>query len=185
MVDDICSDASLHMDKTLETLKLQLTTIRTGRANAGVLDGVKVDYYGSPTPLNQVAGISVGDARLLVVKPWEKSILRDVERAILEANLGFTPLNDGEMIRIPVPALTEERRREFVKQAKQRGEEAKIAVRSIRRDANEMLKAATKESEISEDDEKRGLRKVQELTDLHIARVEEILVHKENEIMEV
>lgn len=185
MLDDIQTEAKDQMERAIEALKKQLASIRTGRANAALLDSVRVSYYGSMTPLNQVANVGVADARLLVVKPWEKGILKDVEKAIVEANLGLTPSNDGEIVRVPIPALSEERRREYVKQTKSKGEDAKVAVRNARRDANEMLKSAMKDGEISEDDEKRGLKHVQDLTDAYVKKVDELLAHKEQEIMEV
>lgn len=185
MLDDIQNDANAQMEKAIEALKKQLSTIRTGRASPGLLDAVRVNYYGTMTPLSQVANVTVPDARLLVVKPWEKPLLKDIEKAIVEANLGLTPSNDGEIIRVPIPALSEERRKEYVKQTKQKGEDAKIAVRNARRDANELLKSATKDGDISEDDEKRGLKHVQDLTDAFVKRVDEALTKKEQEIMEV
>jgi ribosome recycling factor len=185
MLNDIQSDAKGNMDKAIEALKKHLGVIRTGRASAGMLDGVRIDYYGTPTPLQQVASVSIADARLIVVKPWEKNLLKDIEKAIVEANLGLQPANDGELIRLPIPALSEERRKEYVKQAKNRCEDAKVAVRNARRDANEMLKDATKDGEISEDDEKRGLKVIQDLTDEHVKKIDDLLAKKEAEIMEV
>lgn len=185
MLDDIQREAKNNMDKAIDALKKQLASIRTGRASTALLDGVRVDYYGSKTPLNQVASITVADPRLLVIKPWERNMLKEIEKAIVEANLGLSPSNDGEVVRVPIPALSEERRKDYVKQAKTRGEEAKVAIRNARRDANEMLKEAMKDGEISEDDEKRGLKAVQDLTDAYVKKVDELLAHKEAEIMEV
>lgn len=185
MLNDIQHEAKDQMEKVIEVLKKQLATIRTGRANASILDGVRVNYYGSLTPLNQVANVTVADARLLMIKPWEKGILKDIEKAVVEANLGLMPSNDGDFIRVPIPALSEERRKDYVKQTKSKGEDAKVAIRNARRDANEMLKSATKDGEISEDDEKRGLKHIQDLTDTFVKKVDELLVHKEAEIMEV
>lgn len=185
MLDDIQREAKNNMDKAIDALKKQLASIRTGRASTALLDGVRVDYYGSKTPLNQVASITVADPRLLVIKPWERNMLKEIEKAIVEANLGLSPSNDGEVVRVPIPALSEERRRDYVKQAKTRGEEAKVAIRNARRDANEMLREAMKDGEISEDDEKRGLKAVQDLTDAYVKKVDELLAHKEAEIMEV
>ena len=185
MIDDIKSETQDAMEKAIEALKKQLTTIRAGRANAGVLDGVKVDYYGTPTPLNQVGNVSATDPTMIVVKPWEKNLLTDIERAINEANLGLNASNDGEIVRVPIPPLSEERRKEYAKQAKGRCEDAKVAVRNARRDANDMLKSATKEKEISEDDEKRGLKDVQDLTDSFVAKIDELFANKEAEILEV
>lgn len=185
MMDDICHDATAQMEKAVEAFKRTLTTVRAGRAHTSLLDGVKVDYYGSPTPLSQVATVSAPDARLLTVKPWEKNLLGDIERAIMEANIGLNPMNDGDLVRVPIPPLSEERRREMVKQAKGKAEDAKLAVRNARRDANDMLKSATKDGDISEDDEKRGLKNVQESTDSHVKLIDSILGKKEAEIMEV
>ena len=185
MVDDIVSETKSNMDKVIDALKKQLVTIRTGRASPGMLDGVRVDYYGTPTPLNQLASVTAQDARLLVIKPFEKRTLKDIEKAIVEANLGFNPSNDGEVVRVPMPPLSTERRKEYVKLSKGKGEDAKVSIRNARRDSNEMLKDATKEKAISEDDEKRGLKLVQDLTDAYIKTVDTMLVKKEAEIMEV
>lgn len=185
MLNDIQNDARENMEKAIEALRKQLAVIRAGRASAGMLDGVRVDYYGSATPLNQVAQVTTPDARLILVKPYEKSLLKEIEKAIVEANLGLTPANDGEVIRVPIPPLSEERRREYVKAAKARCEDAKVAIRNSRRDANELLKAATKDGDISEDDEKRGLKAVQDLTDEYVKKIDELLAKKEAEIMEV
>lgn len=185
MLNDIQTEARENMEKAIEALKKHLSVIRTGRANVGMLDGIRVDYYGTPTPLNQVASVSTPDARLILIKPWEKPLLKEIEKAIVESNIGLTPANDGDVIRVPIPALSEERRKEYVKQAKNRCEDAKVAVRNARRDANELLKEATKEGEISEDDEKRGLKGIQDLTDDYVKKVDELLAKKESEIMEV
>ena len=185
MLNEIQNEARDNMEKALDALKKQLTSIRTGRANISMLDGIRVDYYGTPTPLNQIANVTTPDARLIMVKPYEKQLLKEIEKAIVDSNIGLTPGNDGDVLRLPIPALSEERRKEYVKQAKGRCEDAKVAVRNARRDANEMLKEATKESEISEDDEKRGLKLVQDLTDEYVKRVDELFVKKEGEIMEV
>jgi ribosome recycling factor len=185
MLDDITKDAKDNMEKALDALKKQLQTIRTGRANPGMLDSVRVDYYGSMTPLNQIATVSAQDARLLIVKPFEKRVLKDIEKAIVEANLGFNPASDGEVLRVPMPPLSTERRKEYVKLTKTKGEDAKIAIRNVRRDANEMLKEAQKDSSITQDDEKRGLKTVQDTTDAYIKKVDEMLSKKEQEIMEV
>lgn len=185
MLEDICSEAKEQMQKTLEALKKQLATIRTGRASVSLLDGVRVDYYGSISPISQVATVGSPDSRSLVVKPWDKAMLKPIEKAIQEANLGLVPMIDSDLVRVPVPALTEERRKEFVKQARTRGEDAKVAVRNARRDANELFKDAVKESGLSEDDEKKGLKTTQELTDHAIAEIDKLLVHKEAEIMVV
>jgi ribosome recycling factor len=185
MLDDITKDAKDNMDKVLDALKKQLVTIRTGRANPSMLDGVRVDYYGTMTPLNQVATVSAQDARLLIIKPFEKRIIKDIEKAIVEANLGFNPMSDGDFVRVPMPPLSTERRKEYVKLTKTKGEDAKVAVRNVRRDANEMLKEAQKEGSITQDDEKRGLKTVQDTTDAYVKKIDEMLVKKEAEIMEV
>jgi ribosome recycling factor len=185
VLDDIVKDTKDNMEKVIEALKKNLATIRTGRASPAMLDSVRVDYYGTPTALNQLATISVADARLLVVKPFEKKVLKDIERAIVEANLGFNPNNDGETIRLAMPPLSTERRKEYVKMSKSKGEEAKVAIRNVRRDSNEMLKEACADSSITQDDEKRGLKSVQDLTDAYVKTVDEQLAKKEKEIMEV
>lgn len=185
MINDITNDMKANIEKTIDALKKQLASIRTGRAHVSLLDSVKLDYYGTPTPLAQVATLTTSDARTIVVKPWERGLQKQIEKAILEANLGLTASTDGDIIRVPVPTLTEERRKEFCKQAKVRAEEAKLAIRNARRDANEMLKSATKDGDISEDDEKRGLKSVQDATDSSIVHVDELLAKKEEEIMTV
>ena len=185
MLDNICSEAKEQMHKAVAALKKQLATIRTGRASVSLLDGVRVDFYGTLSPISQVATVGCPDPRSLSVKPWDKAMLKPIEKAIGEANLGLVPMIDNDMVRVPVPALTEERRKEFVKQARQRGEDAKIAVRNARRDANEMFKDALKESSISEDDDKKGHKTTQELTDHAIAEIDKLLTHKEAEIMVV
>ena len=185
MLNDIMKDAKDNMDKALDGLKKGLATIRTGRANPSMLDNVRVDYYGTATPLNQVANVTAQDARLLLIKPFEKRILKDIEKAIIEANLGFNPSSDGDFIRVPMPPLSTERRKEYVKLSKTKGEDAKVAIRNVRRDANEMIKEATKEGSITQDDEKRGLKVVQETTDACVKKVDDLLAAKEKEIMEV
>ncbi|MBN1960871.1 MAG: ribosome recycling factor [Deltaproteobacteria bacterium] len=185
MVDDVFADLKGQNQETLNALKNQLGKLRTGRANVAILDDVRVDYYGVPTPLNQCASVHVADARLIVVKPYEKKIIGDIEKAIMTADVGITPQSDGEVIRLPIPGLTEERRRELVKQAKHRGEEAKIALRNHRRDANELLKELEKEKEISQDDLKRNLENVQEILDQDVTKVDQIITTKEKEILEI
>lgn len=185
MLDEIVSSTKSDMEKVLEALKKALATIRTGRAHVSLLDPVRVDYYGAISPLSQIANITIPDPKLLVVKPWDKSMTKAIEKAILEANLGLNASTDGDLVRVPVPSLTEERRREFVKQAKQRAEDAKVAVRNARRDANEMMKDATKDGSMSEDDEKTGLKQVQDLTDMFTKEVDKLVEHKEAEIMTV
>lgn len=178
-------DANNRMDKTLEALRAELAKVRTGKATTALLDGIKVDYYGTLTPINQVGNISVLDSHTLSITTWDKSMLQAVDKAILEANLGFNPISDGTNLRIPVPPLTEERRKDFVKLIKKFGEDSKIAIRNIRRDANEHLKKEEKDKKISEDELKHNESEVQKLTDHHIKMIDEILIHKEKEIMEV
>ncbi|HEY8278903.1 MAG TPA: ribosome recycling factor [Bdellovibrionota bacterium] len=170
---------------SLKSLKEHLGKVRTGRANVSLLDGVMVDYYGTPTPIKQVANLSTPDARTVQVQAWEAGILPAIEKAIIAANLGLTPMNDGKLIRVPVPALTEERRKELVKQCKKMAEESKVAIRNHRRDANEMLKKQEKEKQISEDEAKRGETEIQKKTDSAVAEVDKILGDKEKEILTI
>ncbi len=185
MTEDVIKDLQTRIEKTIDDLRKELSRIRTGRANPAMLEGVRVNYYGTPTPLSGVASINVPEPRLITIKPWDKSALRDIEKAISEANLGVNPMNDGEIIRLPVPPLTEERRKEIAKQVKGKGEEHKVAIRSIRRDSNEMLKEMQKEKQITEDDLKRATERVQKETDGGIARVDEVVAKKEKEVLEV
>lgn len=173
------------MKKSIETVRNELAKIRSGRATTTLLDGVKVDYYGTPTPLNQVGNVSAPEARLLTVQPWEKGMVPAIEKAIREANLGLNPQNDGALIRIPIPPLNEERRKELVKLGKKYAEDGKVAVRNVRRDANEHFKKAEKDHKISEDDSKDAQDKVQKMTDSYIKKIDEMLTIKEKEIMEV
>jgi len=173
------------MHKAVEVVRAELTKIRTGKATTALLDAVKVDYYGTPTPLQQVGSVSVPDVHLVTVTPWDKGMLSHIEKAILTANLGLNPSNDGTIIRVPIPPLNEERRRELAKLVKKFGEEGKIAIRNIRRDTNEHLKKAEKDEHFSEDERKRGELEVQKFTDLHIKEVDNLLALKEKEIMEV
>lgn len=174
-----------RMQAVADSLKKEFGSIRTGRASLALLDGMTVDYYGTPTPLNQVSAFSVPDSRQILVQPWEQKIIQDIEKAILKSDLGLTPVNDGKVIRINIPTLTEERRKQLVKVVKKKAEEAKVALRNIRRDSNEELKKAEKEKHISEDETKRSIEEIQKLTDLFIKKIDEILAHKEKEIMEV
>lgn len=185
MIRDIIGDAEDRMKKSLEHLTKDLAAMRAGRANAAMVEKLSVDYYGVLTPVNQLANISVPEARLLVIQPWDKSLIADIEKAIMKSDLGITPSNDGNVIRIAVPQLTEERRKDLVKVAKKRAEEARVAVRNIRREANDMLKASEKDKLISEDENKKGAEEVQKLTDRYIKNVDTILQAKEKEIMEV
>lgn len=178
-------DAKARMDKSIETLRAELAKVRSGKATTALLDGIKVDYYGTMTPINQVGNLTVLDAHTLSFTPWDKSMVVPVDKAILEANLGFNPISDGTNLKIPIPPLNEERRKELVKLIKKFSEETKVAIRNIRRDANERLKKENKDKKISEDELKDAEDKVQKLTDAHIQLIDEILKHKEKEIMEV
>ncbi|EGK13639.1 ribosome recycling factor [Kroppenstedtia eburnea] len=178
-------DANQRMEKAIQALKRELASIRAGRATPSLLDKVTVECYGSEMPLNQLANISTPEPRLLVVQPWDKSTLGDVERAILKSDLGLTPNNDGNLIRITIPALTEERRGELVKVVKKTGEEAKVAIRNIRRDANDEMKKLEKKGELSEDEARRGQDEIQKLTDRFIQETDKVVETKEKEIMEV
>ncbi|MCB2203405.1 ribosome recycling factor [bacterium] len=185
MMKDILKDASTRMDHSIEHLRSELSKIRTGKATTALLDGVRVDYYGSLTPLTQVANVSVLDPHTLSIQPWDKGQLGIIEKAILTADLGLNPSNNGNSIMVPIPPLNEERRRELVKMIKRFGEDAKIALRNVRRDANDHLKKAEKEDHVSEDDRIKAEKDVQELTDKHVENVDELLKIKEEEIMEV
>jgi ribosome recycling factor len=185
MAEDVVKDLKSRIEKTLQDLQRDLSKLRTGRANTAMLEGIKVDYYGTSTPLAGVGTVSVPDARLITIKPWDRSAIPAIEKAINEAQLGINPANDGETIRLPIPALTEERRKEMVKSVKAKGEEHKVAVRNLRRDANERLKALEKEKVFSADDLKRENERVQKETDAGIAKVDEALVRKEKELMEI
>jgi ribosome recycling factor len=185
MMKDILKDAADRMDKSVEALRQELSKIRTGKATTGLLDGVKVEYYGAMTPLSQMASVTVLDAHTLGIQPWDKTGLNAIEKAIRSADLGLNPGNDGNIIRVPIPALNEERRRDIVKLVKRFGEEARVAVRNIRRDANEHLKKAEKDDHASEDERIKAEKDVQDLTNKHIEHVEELLKHKEKELMEV
>jgi ribosome recycling factor len=185
MIDDITKDAEDGMKKALEAFKRDLTKIRTGRASTSLLDGVKVEYYGTPTPLNQVSSLQVVDARLITIKPWEKNLIPVIEKAIRASDLGLNPVADAELVRLPIPALTAERRKDLAKQVKKMSEDARVAVRAARRDANDMIKEAEKDGEITEDERKQGEKKVQDLTDRFVVTVDEVAAAKEKEIMEL
>ncbi len=185
MPKQVMANAKEKMTKAISAYSRELASIRAGRANAALLDKLTVDYYGAPTPVNQVAGISVPEARLLVIQPYDKSILGDIEKAILKSDLGLTPTNDGNIIRLAIPQLTEERRKELVKVIKKDSEEAKVAVRNIRRDANDELKKLEKNSEITEDELRGYSEDIQKLTDDHISKIDKITKDKEKELMEV
>ena len=185
MINDITNDAEAGMKKAVDSFKRDLQKIRTGRANASMLDGIKVDYYGTPTPVNQVATVQVVDARLITVKPWEKNMIAVIDKTIRASDLGINPVADSELVRLPIPPLTQERRKELAKTVGKQTEEARVAVRSARRDAMDMIKDAEKDKQITEDERKKGEAKVQELTDKYIASVEDIAKAKEKEIMEL
>ena len=184
-INEIKSDLNLNMSKSIESLKYQLTKVRTGRASTSVLDGVSVDYYGTPTPISQVGQVSTPEARLLQIQPFDKSMIQAIEKSILGANLGLTPSNDGNLIRIPFPALTEEKRKDQVKEIKKLGEDAKISVRNSRRDQNENVKKSEKDKELSEDDSKKFQGEIQTVTDKYIKQVDEIVENKEKELMTI
>lgn len=184
MPQSIKKNAEERMDKAIQALKRDLSTLRAGRATPALLDRIQVEYYGAMTPLNQLANINTPDSRTLMIQPWDKSSLADIERAIMKSDLGLTPANDGAMIRLSIPPLTEERRTELVKFTKKFGEEAKVAIRNIRRDANDDIKKLEK-SEISEDESRRHQEDIQKATDKFVAEVDKVLAAKEKEIMEV
>jgi ribosome recycling factor len=185
VVDGVLSDAEESMKKAIESFQRDLSKVRTGRASLGMLDGVRVEYYGTMTPLNQVATLNVADARLITVKPWEKSMIPVIDKAIRASDLGINPVADSDLVRLPIPPLTQERRKELVKQIKKMSEEARVAIRNVRREANEMLKELSADGDVSEDDAAGGQKKVQELTDKHVAQVDDIAAKKEKELMEV
>lgn len=185
MVDDISKDAEEGMKKAIEAFKRDLAKVRTGRATTAMLDGIKVDYYGTPTPVNQVATVTVVDARLISVKPWEKNMVAVIDKAIRASDLGINPVADSDLVRLPIPPLTQERRKDLVKSVKKMTEEAKIAVRGSRRDAMDLLKDAEKDKEITEDERKLGEKRVQDLTDKFVAMLDDLSVAKEKEIMEI
>ena len=182
---EIIKDAETRMKKSVANLKDEFNSMRTGRASTALFEKIKVDYYGQPTPLNQAATISAPEARLIVIQPWDKSLLGEIEKAIQKSELSVNPNNDGKVIRINIPPLTEDRRKELVKVAKNTAEQSKVAVRNIRRDANDELKKQAKDGDISEDEEKRGTDEIQKLTDKYTEEIDSLLESKEQEIMEV
>ena len=184
MIDDIRKDAETRMKKSIESLKGELTKLRTGRAHTSLLDHVTVDYYGNETPLSQVAAVNVADARMLTVTPWEKAMVPVVEKAIMTSDLGLNPSTSGSTIRVPLPPLTEERRKDMIKVVRHEGEQAKVAIRNIRRDANGDFKSLLKEKEITEDEERQAEDSIQKLTDKYIADIDAMLVEKEKDLME-
>lgn len=183
--DDVLLETEDHMQKSIEAAKRDLATVRTGKATPALLDGVKVDYYGTPTPLNQVAGVHAPDARLLTVQPYDKSAMGEIEKAIRAADLGLNPSNDGTLIRIPIPQLTEERRKELVKVVGGMIEHGRVAVRNVRHHSNDKLKALKKDGDLTEDEFERHTKQVQDLTNTYVAQLDEMLKHKENELMEI
>ncbi len=184
-IADVKKTTEQKMQKSIETLKADLAKVRTGRAHTGILDHVMVDYYGTPTQITQVANVTLLDARTIGVQPWEKKMIAVIEKAIRESDLGLNPATQGDVIRVPTPPLTEERRKEMVKLVKGEGEDAKVAVRNIRRDANEGLKKLLKDKAVSEDDERRAQEDVQKLTDKFVAEIDKLMVEKEKEILTV
>lgn len=185
MLNEVYKDTRGRMDKALESLGRDYSRIRTGRASTALLDGIRVDYYGTSTPLQQLATLTIPDPRTIMIQPWDQTVLGEVEKAVLKSDLGLTPMNDGKIIRINIPPLTQERRRELVKIVKKMAEEAKVAIRNIRRDANELIKELKKDKEISEDQQFKGQEEVQKITDATIARIDETCASKEQEVMEV
>lgn len=185
MSNPTIKDAKLRMDKSIEAFRNEITKIRTGKATTALLDGIRVDYYGNMSPLNQVSNVTVLDAHTLSITPWDKNMVQPIEKAILTADLGLNPVNDGTNIKVPIPPLNEERRKELVKLVKKFGEEAKIAIRNIRRDANDKLKKMEKDKELTEDGLKKSEDEVQTITDKHVETIDEMIKHKETEIMEV
>jgi ribosome recycling factor len=185
MVEDVIGDLHSSIDTAIAAFKNELGKLRTGRASVSILDGIRVDYYGVPTPLNQVANLQVADARLITVKPWERNLIQEIEKAIRSSDIGINPQSDGDIIRLPVPALNEERRRDLVKRAKNAGEDSRIGMRNHRRDANDMLKELEKDKSISEDELKKALEKVQAEIDRGTKLVDDILAVKEKEILDI
>ena len=185
MIDEIIKDSEVRMGKSIDSLHTELTKIRTGRAHPSLLDQIQVDYYGSATPINQVANVNIEDSRTLVVTPWEKDMVAKVEKAIMGSDLGLNPATAGTVIRIPMPPLTEERRRDLVKVVRHEAEQGRVAIRNIRRDANSDFKDLLKEKEISEDEERKAEENIQKLTDTYVAKIDKVLADKEAELMEV
>jgi ribosome recycling factor len=185
MLKEISEDTKRRMDKSMEVLQKELASVRTGRASLSLLDHIRVDYYGTPTPLNQVANLAVPEPSLITVQPWETPMLEKIEKALRSSDLDLNPSNDGKILRIPIPSLTEERRKSLVKQVGKIAEESRTAIRQVRRDVNDRLKKLLKDKAISEDDEKRALKEVQDLTDAHIKKVDDAVKKKEQELMTV
>ena len=185
MIEEIKEDAAERMEKSLRSLATVFSRIRTGRANPALLDGVEVNYYGAPTPLRQVASVTVEEARCLVISPWEKRLLPDIEKAILQSDLGLTPASSGDVVRLPLPPLTEENRRDLIRQARQEAENARVAIRNIRRDAIADLRELVREKEATEDGGRRAEEEVQKLTDAHVKRADEALTQKEADLIQI
>lgn len=185
MISDIIADAKARMLKAIEVTKHEFAVLRTGRASPALLEQIRVDYYGVPTPINQLATVTVPEARLLVIQPWDRKMVKDVERAILKSELGLTPSSDAAVVRVPIPTLTEERRKDLAKMARKHTEEGRVAIRNIRREAKEMIEELKDGGDVSEDDAKRGIDELQKLTDKVIADLDKLLATKEAEIMEV
>lgn len=185
MLNDITTDCEEGMKKAIDAFKRDLAKIRTGRASTSMLDGIRVDYYGTPTPVNQVATITVVDARLISIKPWEKNMIPVIDKAIRASDLGLNPVPDSDLVRLPIPPLTQERRKDLAKVVKKQTEEARVAVRAARRDAMDLVKEAEKDGDISEDEKKNGEKQIQDLTDKYVAMVDEVATAKEKEIMEL
>lgn len=185
MVNDICKDCEEHMRKSLDVFRRELAGVRAGRATPGLLDRIVVDYYGTPTPVNQLATISVPEPRLLVIQPWDRSVLPSVEKAIAKSDLGLTPSSDGNVIRLSLPQLTEQRRQDLVKQVRKKAEDERVAIRNIRREANDLIKELVKDGDVSEDESRRAQEAIQKLTDKYVAEIEAALQAKEREITEV
>jgi len=185
MLEEIFAEANDHMDKSIEAMRKEFLTLRTGKVSTAVVDHIKVEYYGTPTPLNQVASVTALDATTIAINPWEKNLLGDIEKAIQQANIGVNPNNDGDFIKLFFPPMTTEQRQEIVKQAKAMAEKAKVAVRNVRKDANNKIKRLEKDKEISEDEAKKAHDKIQKLTDEHIAKIDEALKKKEEDILRV
>ena len=184
MIESIYQETTESMEKSIDSLKNEFKKVRTGRASLSILDGIRVEYYGTMTPLNQMASLSIPESRLINIQPWDISVIKDIEKAILKSDLGLTPSNDGKLIRISIPPLTEERRKEIVKVIYKKSEEHRVAVRNIRRDSNELLKGLKKDGDISEDDAFRSQDQVQKITDKHINLIDDVCKEKEKEILE-
>jgi len=185
MINEIHNDTNEHMNKSLEALKRDFATLRTGKVTTTIVDNIKIDYYGTPTPLNQVGSVIATDATTIAITPWEKNLLNDIEKAIQEANIGVNPNNDGDFIKLFFPPMTSEQRQEIVKQAKAMAENAKVAIRNIRKDSNNKIKKLEKDKEISEDESKKAQDQIQKITDEHIAKIDELFKNKEVDILKV